>query len=234
LVGNHDKSLTGDEHAMLAHHDQIVVVDQPVVLDWTLFMPHMDNSRFVEECNSRANINAVVCHQTFDGAKYTDAFFAPDGVDASAIPQSEVISGHIHTAQQFGKVRYLGSPRWTTLNDANVEKAVYFNSEPIDTSGVCSPISLIVESPNSYVLEIPKGRVTVELRGDRKWIEERKRFWDGKAKVRCLPVREEKAVEIRESDGISTAMQKFLDNYQPWYFTTPEVKQIVSERLRNV
>jgi hypothetical protein len=39
----------------------------------------------------------VVCHATFNGARYENGFYAKEALDPDAVPQKRIISGHIHT-----------------------------------------------------------------------------------------------------------------------------------------
>lgn len=59
----------------------------------------------------------IICHQTFNGAKYDNGFYAPDGFDLSKVKQ-KIISGHIHSEQSFGNVVYVGTPRPVNFGEA--------------------------------------------------------------------------------------------------------------------
>jgi DNA repair exonuclease SbcCD nuclease subunit len=164
LVGNHDYAGEGlPIHALLAHDTQVLVVDKPCNFDLgILFLPYMSSREaFVEACEyekaAQSTGPTVLCHQTFEGSTYENGMYAPDGVDPNLIPQTTVISGHIHTPQSFGKVMYIGAPRWRTLSDANVERAIWiydFDSEgkviktkSFDTGTACKRIKQADHTP---------------------------------------------------------------------------------------
>lgn len=239
LVGNHDRSMVSDAHAMLAHKDQITVVDEPTVIDNALYLPYMSNDDFVSACNRHKDVDVVFCHQTFDGSTYESGFFAPDGVSPDLIPQSIVYSGHIHTHQTVagGKVRYPGSPRWATLNDANLEKIISIvdpsddTVEAFYTKHVCTPIYHLTEIQDMLIDTLPRGVVTIDLKGPSEWIQERVGFWRGRAKLRTFPI-DAKTVTVKESDGIGVAFGKFIESYCPKYSTDKRVlEEMANVRL---
>lgn len=251
LVGNHDQSGDGKSHAMVAHEDQICVVDRPMplVLKGFLFVPYIaDPAEFVRVCNDPMGTgvckpdDVLVCHQTFQGSQYDNGFYASDGIDLNLIPQKRVVSGHIHTQQRIGRCWYPGSPRWMGISDANVSKAVWLidedvASEPIpqDTYEICRPIRAIVETPESIYTEPLQNHVSyvVDLRGSPAWIEERLSFWKDKARVRTFPVETATAI-VKESEGVSVAFGKYADSYQPKHGTDKEVlKKLAKERIWN-
>jgi len=55
---------------------------------------HKDEDQFLSKLKSG---KILFCHQTFDGAKFENGFYAPDGFDFSGIKYEKIISGHIHT-----------------------------------------------------------------------------------------------------------------------------------------
>src|SRR5581483_9288 len=163
LVGNHDQ--TGDYSSSASALDvfqwiedskkNLKIVNIPTINGQFLYVPYIhDSARFVDVVNSLSGLAKVlVCHQTFKGSKYESGMYTPDGIDVSLLsPQFiHVISGHIHSRQEFGRVKYPGTPRWDTTADANQPKGltIYVHSdstgeiiseEYISTEGVCSPI----------------------------------------------------------------------------------------------
>jgi len=114
LVGNHDYAGEGLQiHALMAHEEQVTVVDRPMVLGHAgvLMLPYFsDRQAFVEACHVEIQLDgrrveggSVLCHQTFEGSKYENGFYAPDGVEPNLLPQKYVISGHIHTPRRSTK-----------------------------------------------------------------------------------------------------------------------------------
>ena len=138
LVGNHDKSSESgppDVHALLAHESEIIVIDIPVDIGGVLFMPYRhDKNQFIEECN-KSKSNTLLCHQSFNGAKFDNGIYDPLGIDLDFIHQKYILAGHIHLPQKFDKVHYVGSPRWRSLSDANQDRNIWlfeFDSQEQD------------------------------------------------------------------------------------------------------
>jgi hypothetical protein len=200
----------------------------------------MNDSRAFTEACQKSKSEVLFCHQTFLGGKNDNGFYAPDGISLDLIPQTSIISGHLHCSQIVGKCRYVGSPRWMTASDANQEKVI----EIIDiekgtrpfvqcfyTSGICSPIWAIEETPGkeiAYLVE--NARYIVDLTGSAGWIEERKAFWEGKARVRTHDI-SNRVSEIRESEGIPSAFRKYFDGFELKYSKNKELlRKLVSER----
>lgn len=99
LVGNHDYAGEGLLiHSMMAHQDQIKVVNGPMSLaPNVLMLPYMaDKEQFLKVCHKNRDMQTLICHQTFSGATYDNGMYAPDGIDPADIPQTTVIGGHVH------------------------------------------------------------------------------------------------------------------------------------------
>lgn len=245
LVGNHDFAGEGSPiHAMIAHEDQIQVVDKPLVKQGVLYLPYYsDREAFVAA--ARANpTTTLVCHQTFEGAKYENGIYAKDGVDPDLLPQKHVISGHIHTPHAFGKVRYIGAPRWRSLPDANVDRAVWLydfdaagdirQTTPFDTGKTCRQIRYVLDTPEKPfegVLD-PGVDWRVDIRGPAAYVDERKKVLAGPGvRVRAFKV-EKTGIRVRESDGIDEAFKKYLVKFRGRRGTPPEVlARMAMERL---
>lgn len=246
LVGNHDYAGEGrPEHAMLIHEDQVTVVDAPTVRGPLLLMPYYSNrEKFVEDASFHPG-KVLVCHQTLYGSRYENGFMAEDGVDPADLPQTRVISGHIHTPQSFGKVTYIGAPRWRSLSDANEERAVWLytfeddgkllGKAPVDTGTACRQIHYLVETPDGPLLPADVDQRhdwRVDVHGPADFIEQRKAILKGMgAKYRTFCTdRVEK--RVRESEGIGSAFRSFLTHYTPRHGTRAEVlAALAKERL---
>jgi len=232
LVGNHDKRVGTDivdTHSMMPFGDTVLIVSRPTyIANGIAAMPHYTSHEdFVKAANELNGIETLICHQTFDGSKYENGFYAPDGIDSNLLKQGAIISGHIHAQQEVGKVWYPGSPRWLTLGDANEEKAIWVVTHddngrivertPYDTSTVCTRILLLEDTPEAPV-EVPEGKalVTVDVRGPAEYIAQRKEELAAKGvtRIRTFPTRERKVI-VRESDGISVAFQKYINGFKP-------------------
>jgi DNA repair exonuclease SbcCD nuclease subunit len=236
LVGNHDYAGEGSKlHAMAAHHEQIEVVDQPVLRGGILYMPYYsDREAFVADAN-RLGGTTLVCHQTFAGSKYENGFYAEDGVDPDLLSHELVLSGHIHTPQSFGKVTYVGAPRWRTLSDANVERALWLyefdylgrvvSRHSFDTGETCRQIRYVVDTPDDPFTGVldPRFDWRVDVRGPAAYVEERRKQLAGPG-VRLRSFKEERrAPVVRESEGIDVAFAKFAAKFRGRRGTDPEM-----------
>lgn len=245
LVGNHDVSGEGNSiHAMAAHEEQITVIDKPFVRDGVLFLPYYpDKSAFVAAC--RANpTRMVICHETFMGAQFENGMYAPDGVEPDEIPQQEVLSGHIHKPSTFGKVTYVGAPRWRSLSDANTERAIWLyvfdddgnvvEKAPFDTGKVCRKIRYVEVTPETPFDVIPDPDVDwrIDIRGSADFVQAQKESLQiPGAKIRTFKT-DTKKVVVRESEGIPAALRSFLGKYTSRYGTSADtLATMVRERL---
>jgi DNA repair exonuclease SbcCD nuclease subunit len=226
LVGNHDRP--GDasvfSHALIAHENVVDhIVSEPTVLDGILYLPYChDNGQFIAFCKSSANLKTVVCHQSFNGGTYENGSYMQDGVDPAVIPQQFVISGHIHSPQKFDKVWYPGAPRWRSLADANVDRAIhviehdddgsYQIKASIDTGTVCRRIVFQTVTPtqDASLAVDSKDRIHVDVRGPEDFVKQKSDELKAKGiRVRKFPdVR--RVIKVRESEGIDFAFQKYV------------------------
>jgi DNA repair exonuclease SbcCD nuclease subunit len=263
LVGNHDQASPGSSvHAMMAYDGYLGTgvrfVDQPTVHRDVLMLPYYhDEETFQEACRAATQViddkyegevlvgpRTVVCHQTFNGANYENGFLASDGFDPAQPPQELIISGHIHTGQEFGRVWYLGSPRWRSLSDANVDRAIWvlefengrlIDRRPYSTGDVCRQIRHLVDSPESPVqLPLdPKHQWRIDIQGPADWCQARKLALKAAgARIRAFPDQIKAAGRVRESAGIESAFRAYLDLYQAKYGTAREaLEAMAKERL---
>lgn len=146
------------------------VYEKPFKRSGVLYVPYQfDEESFIKICIDNSDCHTVICHQTFNGAKYDNGMFAPDGFDSTKIPQKNVISGHIHTNMEFANVFYPGIARWTSATDANQQKGIWtieFNGENYtkdfySTENVVTPMKTI---------DITEGDELVGLSDDAKWL----------------------------------------------------------------
>lgn len=201
LVGNHDQS--GDYNStayalsVFHHIKNVVIVGKPVNHGFTGFMPYIhDKEQFIESANRLADQGAtvLVCHNTIEGSKYENGMWAPDGIDLSRISPKfiHVISGHIHSKQEFDRVKYPGTAMWQSVSDANQAKGIHLYDhdqstgkilaeEFISTENVCEPLLVFEyregDTPPTYP---ENARVTVELIGTSEWINKEKDRFKGK------------------------------------------------------
>jgi hypothetical protein len=231
LVGNHDQVSPGSNvHALLAYKDlpHVQVIDAPLLRQGILFIPYVhDEAEFQSICEKHQDhhrgANTVICHATFNGANYENGFLASDGFNPGIIPQELVISGHIHSPQEFSKVWYPGAPRWRTLADANVDRSVWLvefdergrlkSRTPFDTGTVCRQIRHLVDSPSDPV-SLPldtRHSWRIDIRGPADWCQARKvELSAAGARVRTFPDQVQVLGRVRESDGIDQAFAKYV------------------------
>lgn len=249
IVGNHDMSgRDGDRsHALMLYKmEGLVIVDRPQLLPWgAVGVPYLvdRDSLPAYGYGFKGHAQTMVCHQTFNGSKYENGFYAHDGIDPDILPQPYIISGHIHTPQRVGKVWYPGSPRWQTVSDANVERAIWvvdhtddgrpLSFNPFDTASVCKPIWLLEDREDAPVdLQWKRGTVIVDLYGTETYIKLRRPELEALgARVRSFP-QTKKTVKVKESDGLSVALRKYVTAFKPKN-STPDTRlwELARERL---
>ena len=254
LVGNHDLSNANslEEHAMLAYEDLVCVVDSPKIIPAVnkhfLFMPYYPNNQdFIEIVNRKfaENTHTLICHQTFNGAMYERGFYAKDGIDVASIPQKTIISGHIHCYSRTDKLLYVGSPRWRTLSDANIDKNLFLIScsddgviqetERFSTEHVCRKILFLKEEDLSSQpnLNSEKQKIYVTIEDNKEELIRKKVFYSNLGfLVRGVIKDLKKEVVVRESDGIKKAFQKYFEYATPSLKTNPQaLSELVRERI---
>jgi DNA repair exonuclease SbcCD nuclease subunit len=267
LVGNHDQASPGSSaHAMMAYQNDpgVTIIDTPRVHRGVLMVPYIhDQQAFLKAVNAFTSEETderwvpagetvkifpktMFCHQTFDGSCYENGFMASDGFDPNLVPQELIISGHIHTGQEFGKVWYVGAPRWRTSSDANVERSLWVlefsdegklvNRMPFGTGDVCRQIFHLEDTPaDPVVLPLDTAHQwRIDIKGPADWCQSRKlQLKAAGAKIRIFPEQISTAGQIRESEGIEKAFQSFLGGYQPKYGTGREIlAKMAKDRLR--
>lgn len=256
LVGNHDQPGDGsiDVHSMLFFADEddgrVLVVDEPIVIEpGVLALPYYHKHEDFYEAASTdfSNSHTLICHQTFDGSKYENGFPAHDGVDFNRIPQNYVISGHIHTPQTIttedGSIWYVGAPRWRSLSDANIDRHIWsveftpngpWQRFSLPTDSVCKRIYHWVDTPSQPVDTNFDCRheYRIDIKGPPGWVEQReKELKRPGVKTRSYPEQNE-TPQVKESEGIEKAFQKYLQAYKPKNGTPIEVlARLARERL---
>jgi DNA repair exonuclease SbcCD nuclease subunit len=173
VVGNHDGMSPTDAtinsvRQTLGHIVDVVDVDAVEDGDFTMVGFESTQEKFLKKLEGTDPKNILICHQTFDGAKYENGFYAPGGLDQSLVPQSVVLAGHIHSNQTVGKINYLGTPRAVTfgeardLNDGSYPRKGIYVIETVD------PLTLkFLETPKTikryYTLSITEGQENLPL-----------------------------------------------------------------------
>ncbi len=248
LVGNHDKAgyVNSNANSMMLHKN-VQIVDKSLRDGKIVYVAYQHKAEdFIKICKENDAANTVVCHQTFYGSKYENGFYAPqkDSIDPDSIPQKTILSGHIHTAQEFGKVWYTGSPRWRIATDANVEKYIYIvchdkdgsiiSRLPISTKGTCKPMYLFSETEGKEVIKTiasKSANVTVDVHGSVEYVKRRiEELSKLGHKARGFPTKHY-TTDIRESDGIQNSFFKFVNKFESKNGTSSERLLELSKRI---
>lgn len=246
IVGNHDQigdkqreGLMSSLDSLKQMHKNVHVWDQPGLHNGLGFVPYTSNHEsFIAATNDVYNQGArrMFCHQTFDGSKYDNGFYAPDGVDTKLLPNfDEVVSGHIHTEQSLGMVFYPGTAKWDSLSDANQEKGIWISEGPkkwtkVSTSEVCTPIikktvEEINHSPED--LEIKENSKTViELVGSSSWISKQSKKLKGKCRIVAKPT---DSVERKKAQSSAKTIFEYMKTYKNGSANKEEIKKYLEE-----
>lgn len=224
LVGNHDlPGATGrtDVNSMSTLDSLVRVVDNYNLVGNVLYIGYQhDKNRFIDICNKFKHIKHVVCHQTFDGARYENGFLASDGIKFDDLPDNQkYISGHIHTPSQFGNVTYIGAPRWRTASDADVirRNISWFDSETglftnIETGNNCKRFvkTNVVYGEQSIQPTVKPGDVVYyNITGPTMWVEEKSKELSSLGIIKKT-FTDQKTIKVKESDGINKALEKYI------------------------
>lgn len=244
LAGNHD--MTGDSSSKATAMDihatsGVIAVTKLSPASWgrkVTFLPYMSNEEFLATVKASPT-DVLVCHQTFQGATYDNGFYAHDGIDQNEVPANLIISGHIHTPSVIGKVEYVGAPRWRTISDAAVSERHLMlldldtlERKYIPTSTHVRKLILLKDTEEAPLeaIALDHHEYRVDIHGSEAFIEARKKFWLGRAKVRCFPTYASKSV-VKESEGIDSAFSTFVTNFQPKFGNKEGLVPLVKEYL---
>ena len=141
ILGNHDMFKPDDAkyHALQSFNiDGLIVVDNIYEFDNITMVPYQSDFKTFPKDTRRL----CFAHQTFVGADY--GYFRPDvGVNADEVSAELIISGHVHKRQEFGTVRYPGTPVHDNLNDVDQVKGVeLFDTETYEYQFIESPFDM--------------------------------------------------------------------------------------------
>ena len=228
LVGNHDQIGDKQRESQMSALDifsnfakNVIVIKDKLVDGELGFIAYTsDNNKFLADAKALFEYGAkrLFCHQTFDGSKFDNGFYAPHGIDPQSLSVfTEVVSGHIHTSQTVGaNVFYPGTPKWDSLSDANQDKGIWLSEAPnkweiIPTDSVCTKIVKItvLESDEDKEISIDSKHSTiVELVGNSSWINKKSKSLRNKCRVVARPT---DAIDRRSSGEVSGKMS--LNDY---------------------
>ena len=132
LCGNHDVygKETNDVNSLVSLKwiPSVKIYQEPASLkmgDKTIFMMPWRKDHDVEGelLNGTEPHDYLFCHTDINGMKHNKYANVPHGISYKKLEKFErVYSGHIHYAQNYGKVRMLGSPYQLTRADAENQK----------------------------------------------------------------------------------------------------------------
>ena len=99
IDGNHDMDMSGTHSLMISHRRQVkwisIVDGGDRSFQLSPELPHIgvlpffrSNGQFIEEAQTLVSkgCKLILCHQEFNGAKYDNGFYAPNGVNLDDIP----------------------------------------------------------------------------------------------------------------------------------------------------
>lgn len=263
LVGNHDRvgpKDTTNRNSMSLFGgvwksgclDCVKVVEKPTYIEpGILAVPYMSTTEFVNlfSGDKKWPAKTVLCHQEFDGGQYDNGFYIKDGIPTAILEGCQVISGHIHKPSEFANVWYPGAPRWQTLTDANVDRAIWLVEHAEDgsivgrtqfnTHGIVPKIWRYEDKPlaplnlDSFLDGNKPGDMPVVfVHGDAERVRLRCIEFRNRGCTTRSCVTNEVVGSVKESLGIQKAFSEFFCGYTPKHGTDPQVLGDLSrERL---
>lgn len=131
IPGNHDYfDASETEHGLspfqYASPKYIRILDAPTMIGTQLWVPWRRNltelQRIIAE---NSNCDVIFGHFDIIGFKLNAARVSSEGLSASVFPNGiPVYTGHYHTPQVHGNIRYLGSPYQLSLSEAEDKKSL--------------------------------------------------------------------------------------------------------------
>jgi DNA repair exonuclease SbcCD nuclease subunit len=161
MVGNHDQAgAEGGAHALETFSSRATVVDKLTSIDGMYFMPFVrDNAEFETACRSIPEGSLLFSHGEWQLSQYENGFFSPHGASMDSIKHlSQVISGHIHLAQQHDNLWHPGTPFQKTFADAGQEKFIYYGY--VENNRFVTSQALKLNLPEFVIVE---AETTAEL-----------------------------------------------------------------------
>jgi DNA repair exonuclease SbcCD nuclease subunit len=252
LTGNHDLNSDGTASAMTVHKKQTQVISGMgwISADIGAISFVRNNEEFIQEAHLLYGKGAktIFCHAEFNGAEYENGFYAPGGIDLEQCPPVIFISGHIHKAQKLkaasgAEVIYIGTPRHLTRSDAGQIKGIWLYGESghlekfIPTpAGVSEPFVEIVVSENEPVSMtlIPKSptcRIYIDVKGTKEFVDGVLKKLPEGAKVRTFITSDVVKSDIKESEGVYVALEKFLNKYYDSEKVPVEMQKVLSTEI---
>ena len=136
IPGNHDYFDAAEtEHGLTPFtyaSKYITVYDDPIVVGRQLWVPWRRKiETIVSILEQHSDVDVIFGHFDIVGFKMSATQVSTEGVTPSSFPSHiPVYSGHYHTPQTHGNIRYLGSPYQLSLAEAeDVKSLVVLNSQ---------------------------------------------------------------------------------------------------------
>jgi hypothetical protein len=236
LVGNHD--MTGsyvNNYSALDPFKKLEntcfkIVNEPYIHSNGIigYLPYIhDNQKFIEEANKLANQGAkvLVSHTDYEGAVYDNGSTVNNGVNSDLLDSRYIhlISGHVHSELELGRIWYPGTARWLIKSCANKRKGIWevnHNSESglieskefISTENVCTPIISVTWKQGEERPIFPKkGKINVELIGSSDWVTEQKIQLKGEVTISSKITDTKKSRERKSGKSLYEFISKHYD-----------------------
>ena len=223
IPGNHDYFDAAEtEHGLTPFayaSKHITVLDNPTVINRQLWVPWRRSTETISRIlNEHTGVDVIFGHFDIVGFKMSQTQVSTEGVSVTDFPAGiPVYSGHYHTPQQHGSIRYLGSPYQLTLSEAEDKKALVVIGQtqvaeliPIDIGArqyKWTPNELLARShelrPNDRVSVADDGQLSIEACVQQ--LQDKN--------VRINVKRTLKPVETRISDGDKLTPAELLEEY---------------------
>lgn len=162
LVGNHDICGDKQKERLMSGNDvldgisNVVICNRPMKIEQIDFVPFTsDKEQFIRDCqelNGNEIGKTVLCHQTFNGAQYENGFFAPDGLDQTLVPQSLIISGHVHCfSNDFEYLTDSGFKKYEDVKDSDLLMSLNMETGFLEYCPILNRISREVDEDLVYI-----------------------------------------------------------------------------------
>lgn len=130
IPGNHDYfDASETEHGLTPFKyasPHITVLDVPTVIHRQLWVPwRRSNEELHHILRKHTDVDVIFGHFDIIGFKLNPTKISTEGLDSSVFPIDKAIyTGHYHTPQVHGNIRYLGSPYQLSLSEAEDKKSL--------------------------------------------------------------------------------------------------------------
>lgn len=126
LIGNHDLHTSKDPSAghsleALKLIDGVIVIDKPMLIGDSFYVPYVPEDQFFNIKLEDASY--LFLHQDMDKAKFSNNMAVKSAIKSTLFKKyKRVIVGHIHMAQEFDNIIYVGTPYTESFKEANESK----------------------------------------------------------------------------------------------------------------